>query len=322
MFFFFTSNGECSKACYHCTEPHDPNQCPYKSYQCHICKKVGHIAKACRKRRTDYKTGNVKLVSTTDDRDEEDNEFDLYTIKEPSKQSGVLLNMEIAGTPIQMELDTGAAVTIMSETAFNEKLQGLRLSPSTVKLRTYVGNCISVLGQATVPVKYKDQQYQLPLYVVSGNKPTLLGRQWLEKIKLDWNSIFKVEKNTEKQPTVDELLSQHKKVFLEEGKPIKDIMSWVDIPENTTPIYFKPRPVPYALRNKVEQELKRLQDAGVISKVEQSDWASPIVVVPKPDGNIRLCGDYKVSVNKVLTETHHTLPIVEDLFATVTLGWF
>ena len=48
----------------------------------------------------------------------------------------------------------------------------------------------------------------------------------------------------------------------------------------------------YALREAVEAELNKLEENGVIVKVEQSDWASPIVVVPKSDGSVRICGEF------------------------------
>ena len=62
--------------------------------------------------------------------------------------------------------------------------------------------------------------------------------------------------------------------------------------ENVSPRYFKPRPVRYALREKVENELKRLVIEGVLKKVESSDWTTPIVPVFTPDGTVRICGEF------------------------------
>ncbi len=58
--------------------------------------------------------------------------------------------------------------------------------------------------------------------------------------------------------------------------------------------------MPFALRDKVEKELKRLENEGTIESIEYSDWAAPIVVVLKGDKvNVRICGDFKVTVNPV-----------------------
>ena len=57
--------------------------------------------------------------------------------------------------------------------------------------------------------------------------------------------------------------------------------------------------MPYALREKIKKELDHLEKTGIIITVEFSDWAAPVVLVVKPDGSVRLCGDYKTTVNRV-----------------------
>lgn len=68
------------------------------------------------------------------------------------------------------------------------------------------------------------------------------------------------------------------------------------------------------------EELQRLEEARVLKKVEFSEWAAPIVAVPKSDGKVRVCGDYKVTVNPVLEIDQYPLPRPEDLFATLARG--
>ena len=50
---------------------------------------------------------------------------------------------------------------------------------------------------------------------------------------------------------------------------------------------------------------------GAIEKVRYSDWATPAVPVPKPDGTVRVCGDFKITVN-VLHIDQHPIPKAED----------
>lgn len=59
---------------------------------------------------------------------------------------------------------------------------------------------------------------------------------------------------------------------------------------------------------------------GRISRTDRSEWASPIVIVPKADKSIRICGDYKVTINQSVEEETYTLPNTEDLFATLAGG--
>ena len=82
-------------------------------------------------------------------------------------------------------------------------------------------------------------------------------------------------------------------------------------------MFLKARQVPYSLRKQVEEELERLVAEGIIYPVESSEWATPVVVVPKTGGKIRLCGDFRVTVNKNIRVDKYPLPRVEDIFATL-----
>jgi hypothetical protein len=77
------------------------------------------------------------------------------------------------------------------------------------------------------------------------------------------------------------------------------------------PIFHKEREVPYALRDKVSKELDTLESQGIISKVATSNWGSPLVI-PQPDGNVRLCVDYKIGVNERLVNANYTIQQIDD----------
>ena len=81
-----------------------------------------------------------------------------------------------------------------------------------------------------------------------------------------------------------------------------------------------PCSVPYSLKGGIEQDLERLETLGVIEKVQYSDWAAPIVPVQKADGTVRLCGDYKVTVNPALKVDQYLVSKPEDLFAMLAGG--
>ena len=81
------------------------------------------------------------------------------------------------------------------------------------------------------------------------------------------------------------------------------------------PIYMRHRPVPLARRARVEAELKHLVEIGVFTPVNQSDWATPIVVVEQGEGKIRICGDYRDTVNLVLKPEGYPLPTLDQAFA-------
>ncbi|XP_063632017.1 uncharacterized protein K02A2.6-like isoform X2 [Cydia splendana] len=81
------------------------------------------------------------------------------------------------------------------------------------------------------------------------------------------------------------------------------------------PVFLRARPLAYALREPVERALEQLVRDGVLTPVDRSDWATPIVPVVKKDGNIRICADFKLTLNRVLEVDRYPLPRVEDLLA-------
>lgn len=79
------------------------------------------------------------------------------------------------------------------------------------------------------------------------------------------------------------------------------------------PVFLRPRVLPFALKGKVSDEIDRLVNTNLLVPVETSDWGTPIVPVKKSDGTIRLCGDYKVTLNKYLEIDRYPIPRVADL---------
>ncbi|XP_052901351.1 uncharacterized protein K02A2.6-like [Anopheles moucheti] len=79
---------------------------------------------------------------------------------------------------------------------------------------------------------------------------------------------------------------------------------------------FRPkRPVAYAMLESVDKELDRLERMNIISPVDYSEWAVPIVIVRKSSGDIRICGDYSTGLNAALLPYEYPLPLPDDIFA-------
>ena len=74
------------------------------------------------------------------------------------------------------------------------------------------------------------------------------------------------------------------------------------------------------MKPKVEVELKRLEKEGIPHKVKFGDWATPIVPVAKSNGTVRICGDYKTTVNPQLQTEEYPLPRIDDIFAKLAGG--
>lgn len=59
---------------------------------------------------------------------------------------------------------------------------------------------------------------------------------------------------------------------------------------------------------------------SIKTKVEQSEWVTPIVPIEKPNGSIRLCADYKVTLNQYTRDEQYPIPMIEDIFSEMNGG--
>jgi len=85
-------------------------------------------------------------------------------------------------------------------------------------------------------------------------------------------------------------------VFKKELGTLKGIQARLKLKEGTTKLYR----VPLAMRTMVESEYERLESLVILEKVSASEWSTGVVAVPKPDGSLRICGNYKITVNPAL----------------------
>ncbi|XP_064653072.1 uncharacterized protein K02A2.6-like [Lineus longissimus] len=307
--------GQKKGKCYRCgNEGHfgKDDCCPAKNVECRKCEKMGHFAKVCR-----TKQGHKKQYHVTESkRDSADEElYSIYSARDSSSE--IQVDVGVSGKNVQFTVDTAASVSVIPHELYQEKFKDvLPLSPTNVKLKSYSGDEIPVMGEFKVEVCYNGQTASLPLYVTKGERVALFGRNWLSVIKLDWHRLFSVMSLTS-DPEIQKVLDKYPHVFSNEMGTIRGYKADIRLKESCSPVFKKARPVPYALREKVGLELDRLEKAGVLEKCTTSEWASPIVVVSKSDGQIRICGDYKVTINPLIEDNAYPLPTSEDLFATL-----
>ena len=314
---------EGGQACHRCgSKDHDGQSCRHTKTKCYKCGKTGHIAPVCRSgaRRPANHRGHGRVRKTHLVETDTSGELPMLTFRvKDSSVKPIKVDVQVAGKDLTMEVDTGAAVSILSERQFRQLFPRVKLTPTSMVLATYTGEPMRVSGTMSAEVHYQQQTFRDELVVVAGDGPCLLGRSWLKHLRLDWASIAAVSQGSSTQ-TVESLLGEYKEVFANELGTFQPFEAKLSVAKNATPKFHRARPVPFALKSKVEEALDRLEAEGVLEKVSHSDWAAPIVTVPKKDGSIRVCGDYKVSVNSVLDVDQYPLPRPEDLFATLAGG--
>ena len=185
-------------SCYRCGGKHAAPKCKFNSAKCYKCSKVGHLASVCRsqdvecsmKTKQPIAKGNIHSVldSNTEGCDDND-ELVIYSVyavglDNPTKK-GYTVEMTIYGSPCAMEVDTTADYSIISKSIHSQKFSNFPLRPSKVELKTYTGEILAVCGEMLCDVVYKGHEYTLPIIVADyEKKPTLLGRNWLNRIRL------------------------------------------------------------------------------------------------------------------------------------------
>lgn len=96
-----------------------------------------------------------------------------------------MIPLMINNVPYQLELDTGAAVTVIPEEIWQKDLGSVPLQKSNVTLKSYSGHLIPVSRETAVYVKYGSQELDLPTIVTERKGVPLMGRDWLSKIYLN-----------------------------------------------------------------------------------------------------------------------------------------
>jgi hypothetical protein len=320
-----SSNG---KQCYRCLGSHSPYKCFAKDLNCNYCKKKGHIVKACRTKLR--KSGDTNCVTVPDDVTEErgtstsTHEYTVYRVnKVHVSDPPYQIQLDVDGRSLNMELDTGASSSLISKATLDRHYDAVprpKLSAGG-KLTMYSGAQLQVEGEITVQVKHNNQVINLPLIVVSDDGPTLLGRNWLKQLTLDWKKVAQVNTISASNQQLTELVSKYEELFQDGLGTLKGVTAKFQVALDEKPRFFKSRPVPYSIRESVNKELIRLENEGIIEHVQHADWAAPIVPVVKSNGNdIRLCGDYKVTINAAMKTDSYPIPRVEDLYARLSGG--
>ena len=109
-------------------------------------------------------------------------------------------------------------------------------------------------------------------------------------------------------------------MFAEVLGKIKGTTARLYLKEGGRPRFYRARQVPYSIRDQVAKEIDRQMELGILEPVKFSPWGTPVVPIQKKDGSIRLCDDYKITVNRETSTETYPLPKVEDLLASLAGG--
>lgn len=321
--------------CYRCgAKGHGPEDCRFRSASCFKCKQRGHIARACCRRESGFGVVPPERQVHALSREEDTGTDGMFALEAADSHIGhvgitqpIVRTLDCGGVPVNMQVDTGSPVSVITWPTYERnKTVWPKLRGSPLKLTCFLGR-LPVRGQLQLKVSCGNKSTAGSLQVLGCSGPNLCGRDLIQAFHMLEAPVMNVNTSGEQLPllgaddvNVDRLLAEFADVFAPGLGLIKGPPVHFETRENVVPKFWKAREVPYAFRPKVDAELDRLSGAGIIVPVPHAEWAAPVVPVVKRNGCIRLCGDFKLTVNKACRTEQYPLPRVEDILATLNGG--
>lgn len=230
----------------------------------------------------------------------------------PIEYNPVMLDCLVNNVHISFEVDSGSFLSTINENELG-KLNNVNILPTQKRAKGYSNNVIKFRGEVELCISFKGFEIIHKFLIVNRDSISLLGRDLCRKLNIQFmipsgESINNVKSN---------ILSRYEKYLSDDFKSsVQDKISF-DISSDTVPIFCKARTVPVRYKELVRVELKRLLDSGIIRKVFNSKWACPTVNVLKANGQIRICGDYSLTINRCMTTVQYPVPNIDDVIANV-----
>ena len=170
--------------------------------------------------------------------------------------------------------------------------------------RTSAGSCLEILNAAIVGIG-KDEE------LIDGELPPIEQTETVNDVQIGQTGS---DSNAAK---VQELINGFSDVLTD--LPGRTNLAEFSVHLTTSqPVNSKAYQTPYALRDKVKQEIEAMLRMGVIEQSE-SAYASPIVMVRKSDGKMRFCIDYR-KLNAITIFDPEPIPNIEDLLVQISSG--
>ena len=272
---------------------HRKENCPAKNRKCLFCGKFGHFSSVCSKK-----------INTVEETEEKIKDFALGEVNTSLSGKPWIVEISVNEIKVIFKVDTGADVSVISSVDVKRYFPHSRLELNRTSLIGPGGFSLKTLGIMPAKLKFRDKEVMENIYVIEGNQKPLLGRSAI--IALDIVRFIgetEVAEKKEFQPLFEGLgaMKGNMKIVLKEKAEPYAIVT--------------PRKVPIRLSEKVKEELNRMEKEGIITKIlSPTDWVAGIVVVPKPNGKVRICVDYS-ELNKWVKRERFVLPSTNELLS-------
>nr|XP_054606603.1 uncharacterized protein K02A2.6-like [Nothobranchius furzeri] len=291
--------------CGKCGSSHRPKSCPAFGKSCNNCGKMNHYAKCC-------KAAPKQKVHTVDEEAEDEEEFIVDEVHtSTSEKEEWVVPVEVNETIIPFKLDTGAQVNLVSWEHYKAMTKKSKMHPVKIKVTGYTGERVPVKGGCVATFRYKKHQIRAQLLIVDKSVQPVLGLSAC--VKLNLVKRVYIVSTPEAPNDQDSLMEEYKDCF--EGLGCLPGQHKICVDKNVPPVVHPCRKIPFALREKLKDELARMEKLEVIKKIDEpTEWVSSLVVLQKKTGALRTCLDPR-DLNKAIKREHFKLPTREEIMA-------
>ena len=283
--------------------------CPALHKTCNTCQKIGHLSRVCHSA-SKKKTATVKEIRESDDSDDSDDGIVFVVGKYKSYQN---VNVDIAGISVNMMIDSGASVNVIDANTFQHLAKhGITLKKSDIRLFTYgASSPLKVKGTFSAKLKANNQEILAKFVVVQEKHAgSLLSRD--TAIDLGLLHIGPININSvSSEKSTQSIVNKYGEIFNGVGK-LKEFEMEIHIDPGVKPVAQPPRRIPFQIRSKVDDKIRELEHLDIIERVDgPTPWVSPLVAVPKPNGEVRVSVDMR-QANQAILRERHPIPTVEE----------
>ena len=235
-----------------------------------------------------------------------------------------MLQVVVDRHPMTLEIDSGSPVALIGQDTFHSHWpEQPELHSSPIDLAMWEETPVQILGWFWVSVETPTGSERLPIFVGAANGCNLLGRQWFHAlgIRIDSRSqLHSISAPGQGGNNLPPNLRDFECFKPGLGEYRGDPISFSPDP-TVKPKFCNARKIPYARKSIVSEEIDRnVQDGVWKGPLTTSEWATGIVPVYKPGKRPRLCGDYRLTVNKAIKPDRYPMPTIEDAFSALSGG--
>ena len=304
-------------------------QCPAKSATCSRCNKAGHVDKACNEQPVRNVDPSIaKLTDPVTTVTEDVYNVNLFRVKDEAQSKDAdhfKVDLLINNHLDKVLADTGAAISVCS--VRTAKKWGLldKMSSTRVQIKPYGSESISAIGASKCGVSFGDRTVPVQWHIIDDDcEPILAGKKsehlGIVRFRKTPDTLMPINMiklaDTTLKSQLQDVIASTPEIFNGIGC-LKNHVVKLPVDGGIKPVAEPPRRVPYHLVSRVQEEVDKMLEAGVIE--EQTDgqhapWVSNMVIVPKPDGDLRITLDAH-NVNKALLSSNFPIPRQEDIKA-------